>query len=403
MSTHNDKPAVRLALSTGAVFSGTGFGATGQGITTTGEVVFNTSMTGYQESLTDPSYMGQILIQTQPLIGNTGANQHDTESTKVQVAGLGVHEYTSTWSNYRAEESLDQYLARAGVLGVADIDTRALTRVLRSQGVVQGVLTDRSDLTDVQLVQMAQQVQSMSGQNLAIDAGCEAAQSWTEDLGEWGGNEDGSDDDVDPASFPNVLLMDFGLKSNIARNLIAAQCKVQIIPQSTSAADIKLMVQSGTAQGLFLSNGPGDPQAVQQAVAMLQELLSDPELSEFPIYGICLGHQLLSLAMGASTYKLPFGHRGANHPVHNLETGRIQITSQNHGFAVDEASMIEAGGVITHVHLNDGTVAGFKHANRAIASVQFHPESSPGPHDANGFFAHFVDRIKASLKDTPLG
>ncbi len=396
MSTQSDQSAVRLALSTGVVYSGTGFGATGQGITATGEVVFNTAMTGYQESLTDPSYMGQILIQTQPMIGNTGANPGDTESSKIQVAGFVIHEYTANWSNYRADQSLDAYLREAGILGIADLDTRALTRTLRAGGVVQGVLTDRTDLSDAQLVEMAKQVQSMAGQNLAKVAGCEQSHQWTENLGEWGGDTDFDEG----SSKPTVLVMDFGIKSNIARNLAAGGCRVEIIPQSTTADEIKSRIADGSAHGLFLSNGPGDPDAVREAVEMLKDLLSDPCCAEFPIYGICLGHQLLSLAMGATTYKLPFGHRGANHPVHDLETGRIQITSQNHGFAVDKDSMLQAGGVITHLHLNDGTVAGFRYAARPVAAVQFHPESSPGPHDSAVFFKDFLGRIKVTPSHT---
>jgi carbamoyl-phosphate synthase small subunit len=390
MNQQREQVTARLALSSGSVFSGCPFGAVGKGILSTGEVVFNTSMTGYQESLTDPSYMGQILIQTQPMIGNTGVNLQDIESDKVQVSGFVIHQYTEQWSNYRAHQSLDQYLASAGVLGISEIDTRSLTRNLRSQGVVQGVITDRTDISDSDLVELAKKVDSMSGQNLASKAGATESKPWTENLGEWG-QAQGS---VEPGgSKPRVLLMDFGLKSNIARNLIELGCDVQIVPHTTSAQEIREQALSGKAQGLFLSNGPGDPQAVEETVAMLKELVHDAQLNDFPIYGICLGHQLLSLAIGAHTYKLPFGHRGANHPVHDLEMNRIQITSQNHGFAVDEESMIKAGGVITHLHLNDGTVAGFRHATKPIAAVQFHPESSPGPHDASIFFQSFLELI----------
>ena len=394
MTHQSDNPSIRLALSTGTIFSGRGFGATGRGITTTGEVVFNTSMTGYQESLTDPSYMGQILIQTQPMIGNTGVNPEDTESKKVQVSGFVVHEYTSEHSNYRANQSLDEYLSDSGILAIADLDTRALTRSLRTQGVVQGVMTDRTDLSDAQLVELARQVESMSGQNLAKLAGASESTQWTENLGKWRGDQ--SCENLS-TFHPTVLVIDFGIKSNIAKNLCQLGCKVEIVPQSITKDQIKDRFQSGEANALFLSNGPGDPDAVKDTIATLKDLMSDPELKDFPIYGICLGHQLLSLAMGATTYKLPFGHRGANHPVHDLENNRIQITSQNHGFAVDEESMLKAGGIITHVHLNDGTVAGFRHATRPIAAVQFHPEASPGPHDAMLFFNEFFDRIKETL------
>lgn len=388
------KPVARLALSSGAIYQGVAFGAAGRQLVSTGEIVFNTAMTGYQESLTDPSYMGQILVQTQPLIGNTGVNPDDIESTKVQVAGFVIHQHTQAWSNYRADQSLDAYLADAGVLGIAEIDTRQLTRSLRSGGVVQAVLTDRADLSDAELVEMARRVESMAGQNLAALAGGKGACDWTETLGDWRWSQD--EDPINPANQPTVLVIDFGIKSNIARNLAQLGCKVRLLPQSTTADDIKALAQSGGAQGLFLSNGPGDPDAVRETVEMLKALINDEDLAQFPIYGICLGHQLLSLAMGARTYKLPFGHRGANHPVHDLEGGRIQITSQNHGFAVDEASIKEAGGLVTHLHLNDGTVAGFRHASRPIAAVQFHPEASPGPHDAAPFFAQFKARIKAA-------
>ncbi|HCT45579.1 MAG: carbamoyl phosphate synthase small subunit [Phycisphaerae bacterium] len=404
MSEHThaerQKPAARLALSSGQIYSGAPFGAIGRDLISTGELVFNTAMCGYQESLTDPSYMGQILIQTQPLIGNTGVNPEDTESEKVQVAGFVIHEFTEHASNFRLNQRLDAYLADAGVLGIAGLDTRALTRTLRTGGVVQAVLTDRTDLSDSQLVEMARQVHSMSGQNLAAIAGKSDASEWTEGLGSWVMGPD-SDDEGDA---PSVLLFDFGVKSNIPRNLTQRGARVKLVPQSTNAAQIKQLFLDEEIQGVFLSNGPGDPEAVQEVVETLKELLADPDLVSMPIFGICLGHQLLCLALGAKTFKLPFGHRGANHPVHDVEAGRVQITSQNHGFAVDPDSICEAGGVITHLHLNDGTVAGFRHQARPIYSVQFHPEASPGPHDASGFFDLFMalikDRVKSSVGDT---
>jgi len=407
MSTQNNQIAARLALSTGMVFEGRGFGATNQGIVATGEVVFNTAMTGYQESLTDPSYMGQILIQTQPMIGNTGVNPDDIESSKVQVSGFGVHEYTDACSNYRSTSTLDTSLRQGGVLGISGIDTRALTRTLRSQGGVLGILTDRSDLDDIQLVEMAKGVKSMQGQNLAQRAGCQSPYEWTENLGGWGGPWGGEtppeSDCTNPDSAklfstkPTVLVMDFGLKSNIVRYLVHTGCRVEVIPQSTPASQIYTQVQAGKAHGLFLSNGPGDPDAINDVVAMLKELIASPALMHFPMYGICLGHQLLSLALGAQTYKLPFGHRGANHPVFDIEHARVLITSQNHGFAVDRASLEQAGGVITHLHLNDQSVAGFRYGDRPLAAVQFHPESSPGPHDAAPFFLSFMSAIKTSV------
>lgn len=395
MTTQITNAQARLALSTGSIYVGDAFGTVGQSIVSAGELVFNTAMVGYQESLTDPSYLGQILIQTQPMIGNTGVNPDDTESTKVQVSGFAVHEHISAHSNYRTTDSLDQYLKDAGVLGISGLDTRAITRVLRANPSIQAILTDRTDLSDAELITMAKQIDSMAGQNLAASAGTTEPTAWSHNLGEWGSDEPSSSD---PAI--KVLVMDFGLKSNIARNLVASGCQVEIIPHTTSAEQISQRYLNNEIHGLFLSNGPGDPDAVSETIATLKSLFADPKCDQLPIYGICLGHQIIALALGAKTYKLPFGHRGANHPVHDLENNRIEITSQNHGFAVDRASIEQVGGVMTHLHLNDQTVAGFKHESKPIAAVQFHPESSPGPHDSNGFFRYFVARIKQSLIGT---
>jgi len=392
--TIDQNRTARLALSSGLLYTGAAFGATGKGIISTGELVFNTAMCGYQESLTDPSYMGQILVQTQPLIGNTGVNADDTESEKVQVSGFVIHEFTEHASNYRISQDLDAYLSDAGVLGIAGLDTRALTRALRAGGVVQAVLTDQEALSDEELIEMARKVESMAGQDLASKATREKDLDWGDTLGDW---KTGYEHAADQGQPPCVLLLDFGLKSNIARHLAQRGLRVRAMPATSSASDIKRLLTSGAAQGVFLSNGPGDPEAVKTAVETTRDLLDDPDLQQVPIFGICLGHQLLSLAIGAKTFKLPFGHRGANQPVLEIETGHVQITSQNHGFAVDPESLEESGGVITHRHLNDGTVAGFRLDGRPVRSVQFHPEASPGPHDAAKFFDDFLDRLVVPL------
>lgn len=377
-------PTARLALADGTVFQGQAFGATGRRIRSVGEVVFNTALTGYQESMTDPSYTGQILVQTTPLTGNTGVNTEDLESARVQVAGFVIHELTRTHSNYRATQSLSDWLAESGVLGIADLDTRALTRHLRSAGVTMGVLTDDPEPSDADLVRMARDAAPMEGQNLAAMVGCSAPFAWDETLGDWAPQSDPSDDS------PVVLALDCGAKRNILRNLAARNCRVRVVPHTVSAAELKAEFTSGAAHALFLSNGPGDPDAVEGTIATLRELLNDPDLADLPIFGICLGHQLLALAMGAKTYKLPFGHRGANQPVRDDTTGRVEITSQNHGFAVDPDSLRQAGGEPTHIHLNDHTLAGFQIPGRPVFSVQFHPEASPGPHDASHLFDRFV-------------
>lgn len=390
------QPAARLALADGAVFSGPAFGATGRGIVSVAEVVFNTAMCGYQESLTDPSYAGQILVATFPLIGNYGVNAEDVESQKVQVAGYVVRELARLRSNFRADSDISSYLAAQNVLGLQGVDTRAITRRLRTVGVMAGVLTDRPDLANADLVAMARRAPSMAGQNLVPLVGCTTKQSWSETLGDW---SPGRPDRAPESDRPfRVLALDCGAKRNILRNLADRGCEVTVIPHDTPPADIRARFERGDADGLFVSNGPGDPAAVGRTISTLRALVAGKPADTIPTFGICLGHQLLSLALGAKTFKLKFGHRGANQPVLNGPTGRVEITSQNHGFAVDPESLRGVGGEPTHINLNDGTLAGFRMPDRPVFAVQHHPEASPGPHDAAYLFDEFV-RLMRERRD----
>lgn len=389
----------RLALADGSVFHGTAFGATAKNLVTTAEVVFNTATSGYQESLTDPSYTGQILVQTFPLIGNTGTNPVDVESQKVQVSGLVVRELARRYSNFRADASLSDYLARYNVLGIAGVDTRALTKKLRTTGSIQGVLTDRADLSDHSLVEKARSAPSMAGQNLVPLVGCATKQSWSETLGDWVWATPPAHQAGDHAPF-RVLTLDCGAKRNILRNLAQRNCQLIVVPHDTPANAIRDMHASGEIDGLFISNGPGDPAAVEKTIAALRELLSGPRDRVIPTFGICLGHQLLALAIGAKTYKLKFGHRGINQPIFNRISNRVEITSQNHGFAVDPISLQSVGGEPTHIHLNDQTLAGFRLKDAPVFSVQYHPEASPGPHDAAYLFDQFVDAMAARRRSS---
>ncbi|MSO61051.1 MAG: carbamoyl-phosphate synthase small subunit [Acidobacteria bacterium] len=371
-----------LALENGTWFQGVSAGAPGE---TAGEVVFNTSMTGYQEILTDPSYAGQIVTMTAPQIGNYGVASADTESSKPQVAGFVMRDASPISSNWRATGTLRGYLVRHNIVAIGDVDTRALTRALRSSGVMRGVIATGS-VAPAELVERARRVPHMAGSDLVKDVTTAEAYDFETSLA----------DAVTGSSFGlaplrraqrtlKVAAYDYGIKTNILRRLAAHNCQVRVFPASTPASE----VLAWEPDGIFLSNGPGDPAAVTYAVDNVRQLID----ADVPMFGICLGHQLMGLAMGAKTFKLKFGHRGANHPVKQLETGAIEITSQNHGFSVDPETLPDTARV-THLNLYDGTIEGLRHISKPIFSVQYHPEASPGPHDADYLFQEFLDEME---------
>lgn len=372
------RPIARLALEDGTIFIGKAFGACDQPLSSTGEVVFNTAMTGYQEALSDPSYAGQILTMTATMIGNYGVCDEDVESTRPHVAGFVVRELARLESNYRADGDLSSWLAKTGVLAIEGIDTRALVRRLRIGGAMRGVISCDQTQTDEQLVELARNAPQMAGQDLASKVSPKTTTEWTKDLEGWAA---GTSEPANDQEKLRVVSLDCGAKNNIYRHLVQLGCEVIVVPHNMSADEIRKL----KPDGLFISNGPGDPDAVNETISLLKELAG-----EIPTFGICLGHQLLALALGAKTFKLKFGHRGANQPVRNAMTGHVEITSQNHGFCVDSESLADIDCEITHIHLNDGTLAGFRHKSLPIFSVQFHPESSPGPHDSNSLFECFV-------------
>ena len=373
-----------LALEDGTWFQGVAVGAPGH---TEGEVVFNTSMTGYQEVLTDPSYAGQIVTMTAPQIGNYGVAGTDEESAKPQVAGFVMRDASPVSSNWRAQGTLKDYLTRHNIVAIGDIDTRALTRQLRSAGVMRGIIATGA-VDPAALVEQARGIAHMEGSDLVKDVTCAEAYDFETSLADTVTEASYGVPPLRRAKRPlRVAAYDFGIKFNILRRLAAHGCKVRVFPAATPAAD----VLAWRPDGIFLSNGPGDPAAVTYAIDNIKEIAK----SDVPTFGICLGHQLMGLALGAKTYKLKFGHRGGNHPVKQLETGAIEITSQNHGFAVDPDSL-PSNVKITHLNLYDGTVEGLRHTDKPIFSVQYHPEASPGPHDADYLFQEFLDEMEKS-------
>jgi carbamoyl-phosphate synthase small subunit len=382
------RPRAVLALEDGTVFEGQSFGSAGE---VTGEVVFNTALCGYQEVLTDPSYAGQIVTMTYPHIGNYGVNPEDVESAHPQVAGFVVREASTVVSSWRASGRLDRYLEQADIVGISEIDTRALTRHLRTHGAKRGVIS-AVEFDRETLIARARASRSMVGLDLAREVTCRKPYSWeapaasaaphlvpvlrgvrTEPLAE--------------GEAPlKVVAYDFGLKLNILRNLAALGCRVTVVPAHTPAAEALAL----KPDGIFMSNGPGDPEPVAYAVEAAKVFID-----RLPVFGICLGHQIMGLACGGKTFKLKFGHRGANHPVKNLETGQVEITSQNHGFCLEPELFDNPDLIHTHVNLNDGTVEGFRHRERPVLSVQYHPEASPGPHDSHYLFEEFVSMMRA--------
>jgi carbamoyl-phosphate synthase small subunit len=381
---HPVHPKAILALADGTVLTGLSIGATGQ---TVGEVVFNTAITGYQEILTDPSYCQQIVTLTYPHIGNTGINEEDVEARRVFAAGLIIKDLPLLSSNFRQTITLDAYLKREGTVAIADLDTRALTRRLRTHGAQNGcilALAEGEAVTDAikaQAIAAAQAASSMAGQDLAKVVSTTTPHEWTET--EW---QLGFGYGAQIAPRFHVVAYDFGVKHNILRMLAQRGCKVTVVPAQTPAADVFKLKPNG----VFLSNGPGDPEPCDYAIAAAREIID----SGVPTFGICLGHQIMALASGASTFKMKFGHHGANHPVKDLDTGRVSITSQNHGFAVDEKSL-PANMRATHVSLFDGTLQGLMRTDRPAFCFQGHPEASPGPHDIAYLFDRFIGLMES--------
>ncbi len=368
-----------LVLEDGTVFRGVSIGAIGQSV---GEVVFNTSMTGYQEILSDPSYSRQIVTLTYPHIGNTGTNLEDEESSAIHACGLIIRDLPLITSNFRNQQSLTEYLKERNVVGIADIDTRKLTRILREKGAQAGCIIAGADIDEVKALELARSFPGLKGMDLAKEVTVDAPYEWSQ--GSWtltGGLPEAATD-----SRFHVVAYDYGVKRNILRMLVDRGCRLTVVPAQTPASEVLAM----QPDGIFLSNGPGDPEPCDYAIAAIKEILT----TDIPVFGICLGHQLLALASGAKTLKMKFGHHGANHPVKDLERDVVMITAQNHGFAVDQNSLPD-NLRMTHKSLFDGTLQGIHRSDKPAFSFQGHPEASPGPHDAAPLFDHFIELIEA--------
>jgi carbamoyl-phosphate synthase small subunit len=348
-----------------------------------GEVVFNTSLTGYQEILTDPSYAGQFVLMTQPHIGNTGINLGDEESGQCFMGGLVIRSLSHIVSNWRASETLPEYLEKRNVMGISDIDTRAITRRLREEGSLIGVLTTDKSKTDEELVEMSK-TWSIVGKDLITDVSCSEPYEWKDKTeGEWEFSETVPASDAEKY---HVIAYDFGVKHNILRRLTSYGCKITVVPSTYPASEVLKL----NPDGILFSNGPGDPSAVPYAVKSVQDLVG-----KVPVFGICMGHQLLGQALGGTTFKMKFGHHGGNHPVRQLSTGRVEISAQNHNYAVDPDTLPE-GVQVSHINLNDGTCAGLVFPAMKAMSIQYHPEASPGPHDSDQAFFDFVEMMKSN-------
>ncbi len=379
-------PAI-LALEDGSIFRGIAIGATGDSV---GEVVFNTAMTGYQEILTDPSYAKQIITLTYPHIGNTGTNAEDEEAAEICSAGLVIRDLPLLASNFRNQQCLQEYLTRRNIIGIADIDTRRLTRILRDKGAQNGCImagdSDDAVLDEAKALQLAKGFAGLKGMDLAKVVCTKEQYNWQQ--GSWSltGEKSYREYSDDECKY-HVVAYDFGVKRNILRMLVDRGCKLTVVPAQTPAAEVLAM----NPDGVFLSNGPGDPEPCTYAIDAIQQILE----TDIPVFGICLGHQLLALASGAKTMKMKFGHHGANHPVQNIDDGTVLITSQNHGFAADETTL-PANLKVTHKSLFDGSLQGIQRTDKAAFGFQGHPEASPGPHDAAPLFDHFIELIQAN-------